>query len=66
MIDAVKLMARKEGIILDPVYSGKALAGMIDLIDKKYFSTSKPVVFVHTGGTPALFVYSDVFKKSMT
>ena len=66
MIDAVKLMARKEGIILDPVYSGKALSGMLDLINKKYFSTSKPIVFVHTGGTPALFVYSDIFKKSMT
>lgn len=66
MIEAVKLLARKEGIILDPVYSGKAFAGMIDLIQKNYFSLSKPIVFIHTGGTPALFAYSDVFRSNLT
>ena len=50
MIEAVKLLARKEGIILDPVYSGKAFAGMVDLIKKGYFDKSKAVVFIHTGG----------------
>ena len=63
MIKAVKLLARKEGIILDPVYSGKAFAGMVDLIKKGYFDKSKAVVFIHTGGTPALFVYSDSFRE---
>ena len=63
MIEAVKLLARKEGIILDPVYSGKAFAGMVDLIKKGYFDKSKAVVFIHTGGTPALFVYSDSFRE---
>ena len=63
MIEAVNLLARKEGIILDPVYSGKAFAGMVDLIKKGYFDKSKAVVFIHTGGTPALFVYSDSFRE---
>ncbi len=63
MIEAVKLLARKEGIILDPVYSGKAFAGMVDLIKEGYFDKSKAVVFIHTGGTPALFVYSDSFRE---
>ena len=63
MIEAVKLLARKEGIILDPVYSGKAFAGMVDLIKKGYFDKSKAVVFIHTGGTPALFVYSESFRE---
>ena len=63
MIEAVKLLARSEGIILDPVYSGKAFAGMIDLVKKGYFDKSKALVFIHTGGTPALFVYSNSFRE---
>jgi D-cysteine desulfhydrase family pyridoxal phosphate-dependent enzyme len=56
-VDAILLLARKEGILLDPVYTGKAMSGLIDLIQKKYFKKDDNVVFIHTGGTPALFPY---------
>jgi L-cysteate sulfo-lyase len=62
MNDAVMLLARQEGILLDPVYSGKGLAGMIDLIGKGYFEQAKNIVFVHTGGNAGLFGYSDQLK----
>jgi D-cysteine desulfhydrase family pyridoxal phosphate-dependent enzyme len=54
-IEAIKLFAEKEGLLLDPVYTGKAAAGMIDLIRKGYFGMDQSVLFWHTGGTPALF-----------
>jgi D-cysteine desulfhydrase len=57
--DAIRLVAKKEGIILDPVYTGKAMAGVIDLTRKGYFAKGDGVVFLHTGGTPALFVYRE-------
>jgi D-cysteine desulfhydrase family pyridoxal phosphate-dependent enzyme len=57
--DAIALTARKEGVLLDPVYTGKAMAGTIDLIKKGYFKKDEGVVFLHSGGTPALFVYKD-------
>lgn len=56
-IEAVKLLARLEGIFLDPVYTGKAMAGLIDGITQNRFRREGPVVFVHTGGAPALFAY---------
>jgi len=56
-VDAILVLARKEGILLDPVYTGKAMSGLIDLIKKGYFKKSDNVVFIHTGGTPALFPY---------
>lgn len=59
MNDAVMLLARKEGMLFDPVYSGKGLAGMIDLIRTGYFENAKNIVFVHTGGSAGLFGYSD-------
>jgi L-cysteate sulfo-lyase len=52
---ALRLVAESEGIFLDPVYTGKAMVGMIDLIGKKAFSEDSTVVFMHTGGTAALF-----------
>lgn len=55
--EAVKLLARLEGILLDPVYTGKAMAGLIDGISQKRFKDDGPVLFVHTGGAPALFAY---------
>ena len=61
MIDAVKLVARTEGIILDPVYTGKTMAGMIDLYKKGYFKNCENILFIHTGGTPALFTYTEDF-----
>lgn len=53
--EAVQLFARYEGILLDPVYTGRAAAGMIDLIRKGYFPKDQTVLFWHTGGAPALF-----------
>lgn len=56
-MEAVKLLASLEGILLDPVYTGKAMAGLIDGINNHRFKASGPVLFVHTGGAPALFAY---------
>jgi 1-aminocyclopropane-1-carboxylate deaminase/D-cysteine desulfhydrase-like pyridoxal-dependent ACC family enzyme len=52
---AVKLLAHQEGIILDPVYTGKAFAGLFDLIGQEYFGAEEQVIFLHTGGGPGLF-----------
>ncbi len=54
-IEAIKLFANKEGLLLDPVYTGRAAAGMIDLIRQGFFKTTDRILFWHTGGTPALF-----------
>ncbi len=61
MVEAVEMVARLEGILLDPVYTGKAMAGLIGLIRKGYFKKSDNVLFVHTGGSPALYAYTDTF-----
>jgi D-cysteine desulfhydrase len=57
MAEAVRLVARTEGILLDPVYTGKAMAGLIDLARQGYFKKDDNLLFVHTGGSPALYVY---------
>jgi len=59
MNEAVLMLARLEGLLFDPVYSGKALAGMIDRIRHGQFQGAKNIVFLHTGGAAALFAYSD-------
>jgi len=56
-IEAIRLVAQTEGIFLDPVYTGKTMAGLIDLIRKGQFTPKDTVVFVHTGGLPAVFAY---------
>lgn len=61
MVEAVKLMASTEAILMDPVYSGKALAGCIDLARQGYFDDCKNVLFLHTGGSPALYAYLNSF-----
>ncbi|WP_299886393.1 D-cysteine desulfhydrase [uncultured Ruegeria sp.] len=61
MVEAIKLLARTEGLLFDPVYSGKGLDGLIDQIRKGYFDGMNNVVFLHTGGSAALFGYSDTF-----
>lgn len=61
MVEAVKLLARTEGILLDPVYSGKAMSGLIDLVRKGYFKEGSNILFLHTGGSPALYAYLDCF-----
>ncbi|OXY81613.1 D-cysteine desulfhydrase [Oceanimonas doudoroffii] len=60
-LEAIQLFARHEGILLDPVYSGKGAAGLIDLIRKGHFKKGENVVFLHTGGAQALFGYRDAF-----
>jgi 1-aminocyclopropane-1-carboxylate deaminase/D-cysteine desulfhydrase-like pyridoxal-dependent ACC family enzyme len=55
---AVRLVAKTEGILLDPVYTGKAMAGLLDLICQGEISAGERVLFWHTGGTPALFAYA--------
>jgi L-cysteate sulfo-lyase len=54
---AIQLVAKYEGLLLDPVYSGKAMSGLIDLAKRGMFSESDNVVFLHTGGSPGLFAY---------
>jgi D-cysteine desulfhydrase len=61
MVDAVTRLARTEALVLDPVYSGKAMAGLIDLAANGAFEPSDTVVFLHTGGTPSLFAYRTAF-----
>lgn len=63
MVEAVKLFAKTEAILLDPVYSGKAAAGLIDLVRKGHFSKGSNVLFLHTGGSPALYAYMDTFRQ---
>jgi L-cysteate sulfo-lyase len=58
-IEAINLLARLEGILLDPVYSGKGMAGLIDLVRNGVFKKTETVVFIHTGGSAALFGYAD-------
>jgi 1-aminocyclopropane-1-carboxylate deaminase/D-cysteine desulfhydrase-like pyridoxal-dependent ACC family enzyme len=53
--DAIQLFARTEGLLLDPVYTGRAAGGMVDLWHKGFFAGSSSVLFWHTGGIPALF-----------
>jgi D-cysteine desulfhydrase len=56
---AINLLARLEGIALDPVYTGRAMGGLLDLIDRGTFSPDQRVLFWHTGGTPGLFAYGE-------
>lgn len=57
--EAVLLVARQEGLVLDPVYSGKTFGALIEHVRKGMYSKDQTVVFVHTGGTPALFAYAN-------
>ncbi|WP_430447569.1 MAG: D-cysteine desulfhydrase [Pseudomonas piscis] len=57
---AVKLLASQEGLLLDPVYTGKAMAGLLDGIGRQRFDEG-PILFLHTGGAPALFAYAGAF-----
>ncbi|AIF51286.1 D-cysteine desulfhydrase [Pelosinus sp. UFO1] len=63
MVEAVRLMARTEAILLDPVYTGKSFSGLIGLIRQGRFKKGENVVFVHTGGSPALYHYKDYFAE---
>jgi L-cysteate sulfo-lyase len=63
MVEAIELTARSEGILLDPVYSGKGMAGLMGLVREGRFGADENIVFVHTGGSAALFAYQDLFVK---
>ena len=56
--EAIELFARLEGILLDPVYTGRAAAGMIDMIRRRIITSGETILFWHTGGTPALWAYA--------
>jgi D-cysteine desulfhydrase len=58
-VKAIKLLASKEAIVLDQIYTGKAMAGLIDLIRKGFFRRDETVIFLHTGGGPGLFTLDD-------
>ena len=60
-VDAIKITARKEGIFLDPVYTGKAMAGLMDMVRKGRFGGDENIVFLHTGGEPAVYAYNRIF-----
>ena len=60
MVEAVQLFARHEGILLDPVYTGKTAAGLIGMVREGRFAEGDRVLFLHTGGAPALYAYQDV------
>ena len=62
--EAIKLVAETEGIFLDPVYTGKAMVMLIDLVKKGYFNEGDNVVFFNTGGLPALFLYRNELSKA--
>ncbi len=62
MREAIKMLARLEGLLFDPVYSGKGLDGLIDLVRKGHFADKQNLVFLHTGGSAALFGYAEIFE----
>jgi L-cysteate sulfo-lyase len=57
--NAITLLARHEGLLVDPVYTGRALAGLVDLIRTRHWRTDEMVLFWHSGGAAALFAYAD-------
>jgi D-cysteine desulfhydrase len=63
MIEAVRMLARLVGVLLDPVYSGKAMAGLIGLARRGELKRGERVVFVHTGGAPALYAYQNILQS---
>ena len=62
MVEAVRLLARSEGVLLDPVYSGKAMAGLIGLVREGALKKGERVLFLHTGGAPSLSAFADVLR----
>ena len=63
MVEAVRLLARLEGVLLDPVYTGKAMAGLVGLVRRGDLEKGRKVLFVHTGGSPALYAYQTVLAQ---
>ncbi len=63
---AIRLLAQLEGLLLDPVYTGKAMAGLIAMVREGRFGPGEDVVFLHTGGWPALFAYDEELGEEVT
>lgn len=63
MVEAVRMTASLEGVLLDPVYTGKAMAGLIGMARAGRWNSKDKVLFLHTGGTPALYAYQDAFQE---
>jgi L-cysteate sulfo-lyase len=61
MVEAVTMLARTEGILADPVYTGKGLAGLLEMVRAGRFQSDEDVIFVHTGGSAGLFGYVSTF-----
>jgi 1-aminocyclopropane-1-carboxylate deaminase/D-cysteine desulfhydrase-like pyridoxal-dependent ACC family enzyme len=64
-VEAISLLARTEGVFLDPTYTGKAMAALVHDVRRKKFPAEARIVFVHTGGAPALFAYGDEFARQL-
>lgn len=62
--DALSLMARLEALVLDPVYSAKGLAGLIEFVRRGTWRRDEHVVFIHTGGSPTVFAYADAVRPT--
>ncbi len=65
MQETLRVLARREALVLDPVYTGKAMAGLIGLVRQGRFAASRAVVFIHTGGLPGLFAYPSLFPPGL-
>jgi len=63
-IEAIHLVAQTEGIFLDPIYTGKAMAGLTDLVKKGHIGLDQKVIFLHTGGSPSIFSFSSEISNS--
>ena len=61
--DAIRLAARMEGMMTDPVYEGKSMQGMIDLVRKEHFSAGSKILYAHLGGVPAINAYSYIYRN---
>lgn len=61
-VAAIRMLAENEGIILDPIYTGKGMSGMLDMLRKGTLDNSRDVVFLHTGGAPAIHPYAEFFQ----
>ena len=61
--DAIRLAARTEGLMTDPVYEGKSMQGMIDLVRTGYFPAGSKVLYAHLGGVPAINGYSYIYRN---
>ena len=61
--DAIRLAARMEGMMTDPVYEGKSMQGMIDLVRKGYFPAGSKMLYAHLGGVPAINAYSYIYRN---